>query len=292
VTSIAALVLFLRVWKPQRILNAQRQDITHRARSGTTYNARTVFRASLPWIVLTLCVVVWGTPRFSQWLNDISTIRFSVPSLHHMVFRMPPIVPTPVAEDAIFTFNWLSATGTGILIAALIAAILMGVRPRVIAQTLLHTVVVTRFTAITIAVLMGLGFLTRFCGLDATLGLALARTGVLYPFFGTLVGWIGTASTGSDTSSNVLFGSLQKVTAQQLGISPYVMAGANSGGGVMGKMIAPQSVVVATTATGTYGKEGSILRSLLIHSFALACLMGIAVFLLVHFPALTKLLLR
>lgn len=292
VTSIAVLVLFFRVWKPKRILNAQRQDITHLPRVCDTTGARTVFRASLPWIVLTLCVILWGIPRFSQWLNRVSTLQFHVPGLDQIVLRMPPVVPTPVAETAVFTLNWLSATGTGIFIAALIAAILMGIRPRAIARTFLQTVVTTRFMMITIAVLLGLGFLTRFCGLDATMGLALARTGVLYPFFGTLVGWIGTASTGSDTSSNVLFGSLQKITAQQLGISPYVMAGANSGGGVMGKMIAPQSVVVATTATGTYGKEGNILRTLLIHSFALACLMGLLVFLVVHFPVLTKLFLR
>ena len=149
-----------------------------------------------------------------------------------------------------FTFNWLSATGSGIFVAALIAALVMRLRHRAILQVFWQTVVSTRFTMITIAALMGLAFVTRFCGLDATLGLAFARTGTFYPFFGTLIGWLGTASTGSDTSANVLFGSLQKFTAQQLGISPYIMASANSGGGVMGKMVAPQSVVVASTATG------------------------------------------
>lgn len=165
-----------------------------------------------------------------------------------MVLRMPPAVSFPTPESAIFNFNWLSATGTGILFSALIAAALMRMRFSDIVEVLWQTVVSTRYTAITIAALMGLGFLTRFCGLDATLGLAFARTGVFYPFFGTLIGWVGTASTGSDTSSNVLFGSLQQVTAQQLKISPFLMTAANSGGGIMGKMIAPQSVVIASTA--------------------------------------------
>jgi lactate permease len=205
---------------------------------------------------------------------------------------MPPAVPSPAAESAVFNFNWLSATGTGILVAALIAAAFMHLKIRDVAQVFWETIVGTRFTMITIAALMGLGFLTRFCGLDGTLGLAFARTGVLYPFFGTLVGWLGTASTGSDTSSNVLFGSLQKLTAQQLGISPFMMAAANSGGGVMGKMVAPQSVVVASTATGSYGGEGSILRLVFVHSIALACLMGLLVTLVVYSPTLTRLLLR
>ncbi len=151
----------------------------------------------------------------------------------------------------------------------------MGLKLRAIADVFLETLISMRFAIITISALMAIGFLTRYCGMDATLGLALARTGVFYPFFGTLIGWLGTASTGSDTSSNVLFGSLQKLTAQQLGISPYLMTSANSTGGVMGKMIAPQSIVVATTATNQYGSEGIILRFVFLHSLALACLMGL-----------------
>jgi lactate permease len=208
------------------------------------------------------------------------------------VLRMPPAVPASVAEAAIFNFNWLSATGTGIFIAALLAGLFMGLRPRVIFQVFLQAVISFRFTVVTIAALMSIGFITRYCGMDATLGLAFARTGVFYPFFGTLIGWLGTASTGSDTSSNVLFGSLQKLTAQQLGISPYLMASANSTGGVMGKMVAPQSIVVATTATNTYGTEGTILRFVLLHSIALACLMGLLVSLIAYWPALNRMVLR
>jgi lactate permease len=291
VISLIVFVLFLRLWKPKRILNAARQDVTHLPRSLSRNHARVVVRAAVPWIILTLFVTIWGTPRFASWIDGITTLRLPIHGLDRIVFRVPPVVPAPTSEAAVFTFNWLSATGSGIFIAAILAAIVMGLRPRAILQVFVETVISTRLTMITIAALMSIGYLTRFAGLDATLGLAFARTGALYPFFGTLVGWLGTASTGSDTSSNVLFGGMQKFTAQQLGISPYIMASANSSGGVMGKMVAPQSVVVASTATGTYGNEGTIFRFVLIHSIALACLMGVLVFLLVYFPSLTRLVL-
>jgi lactate permease len=292
VISLGIFVLSLRVWKPKQILNAQRKDITHLPRSLKKNHTGLVVKAATPWVILTLFVTVWGTPRFTAWIDRMTTLRLAVPGLDHVIFRVPPVVPHPAAEAAVFTFNWLSATGSGIFVAAIIAALVMGLRYRDILQVFWHTVVSTRFTMITIGALMGLAFITRFCGLDATLGLAFARTGALYPFFGTLVGWLGTASTGSDTSANVLFGSLQKFTAQQLGISPFLMASANSGGGVMGKMVAPQSVVVASTATGIYGSEGSILRFVFLHSFILACLMGVLVSLVVYIPFLTKLVLN
>jgi lactate permease len=290
VLSIAALVLFLRLWKPRRTLNAQRADITHLPPAIRGSHAKLILRAALPWAILTACVTLWGTPPFGQLLDRISVIHLHIPSLDQVVLRMPPAVPTPTAEPAVFNFNWLSATGTGIFLAAVLAAFAMRLRPANIVKVFFETIVATRFMLITIAALMALGFITRFAGLDATLGLAFARTGVFYPFFGTLIGWLGTASTGSDTSSNVLFGSLQKITAQQLGISTALMAAANSGGGVMGKMVAPQSVVVASTATGCYGNEGSILRFVFLHSFGLACLMGLLVLALVRFPALYHLL--
>ena len=292
VVSLCAFVLFLRVWKPKRILNSRREDITHLPRSLKRNHASVVARAAVPWIILTVFVTIWGTPTFASWIDRFTTLRFHVAGLDQVVYRVPPVVPHPTPEAAVFIFNWLSATGSGILVAAIIAALVMGLRFRAILQVFWHTIVATRFTMITIAALMGLAFVTRYCGLDATLGLAFARTGTFYPFFGTLIGWLGTASTGSDTSSNVLFGSLQKFTAQQLGISPFIMASANSGGGVMGKMVAPQSVVVASTATGIYGSEGTILRFVFLHSFLLACLMGVLVSLFVYFPSLTRLLLN
>jgi lactate permease len=290
--SIAALVAFFHVWKPKRILNAARQDITRNSRAITTHRGTTVLRAAVPWITLTLCIVLWGLPGVSQRMDAVTSVRIPIEGLHQMVLRMPPAVPAPVAEAAIFNFNWLSATGTGIFIASLLAGLFMGLQLRDIWQIFLQTAVAFRFTAVTIAALMAIGFITRYCGMDATIGLAFARTGVLYPFFGTLIGWLGTASTGSDTSSNVLFGSLQKLTAQQIGISPYLMTSANSTGGVMGKMVAPQSIVVATTATDAYGMEGTILRFVILHSIALACLMGLLVSLMAYWPALNRLVLR
>ena len=292
VVSMASLIVFFRVWKPKRILSATCRDVTDQTRQLNTNGGRTILRAALPWIVLTLCVVLWGLPRFSQWIDSATTIKIPVNGLDQVVLRMPPAAPAPAAEAAVFTFNWLSATGTGIFVAAILAGLLMGMRPRAIAHIFLETMVSVRFTLVTIAALMAIGFITRYCGMDATLGLAFARTGIFYPFFGTLIGWIGTASTGSDTSSNVLFGSLQKLTAQQLHISPYLMASANSSGGVMGKMVAPQSIVVATTATKRYGSEGNILRFVLVHSIALACLVGLLVSMIAYWPALSRLIVR
>ena len=196
--------------------------------------------------------------------------------------RIPPVVAKPAAEAAVFKLNWAAATGTAILLAAVLSGFLMGLGPLELLQTFVRTVFSIRFTVATIAAMMALGFVTRYCGLDATMGLAFARTGALYPFFGTLIGWLGTATTGSDTSSNVMFGSLQKLTAQQIGVSPVLMASANSTGGVMGKMIDAQSIVVASTATQQFGQEGSILRFVFWHSLALACLTGVVVFLIAY----------
>jgi lactate permease len=201
-------------------------------------------------------------------------------------------VPKPTPEAAVFGLNWLSATGSGILIAAIISGFIMGLSfPKMVVmwwQTVWHV----RFSLMTIAAMMSLGILTRYSGVDATMGLAFARTGHFYPFFGTLLGWLGVALTGSDTSSNVLFGSLQKISAQQIGISPVLMAAANSSGGVMGKMIDAQSIVVASTATEWYGHEGDILRYVFWHSIALACLVGILVFFEAYVAPFTHLVAR
>jgi lactate permease len=185
--------------------------------------------------------------------------------------------------------NWATATGTAILVAAVLAGLLMGQGLKALAVAFAKTAFNIRFTVITIAAMMALGYITRYCGLDATLGLAFARTGALYPFFGTLIGWLGTASTGSDTSANVLFGSLQTMTAHQIGVSPVLMASANASGGVMGKMIAAPSIVVASTATQTYGQEGSILRFVFFHSLALASLVGVLVYLMAYVRPFTEL---
>ena len=281
VLTMVVLVGFLKTWKPRRILNAHGEDITAQARKRHAVSARMVFQAWLPWLILSVVVFAWGTPQFAR-LAEKATIKFPVHGLDQVVQRVPPVVTKLTIEAAVFNFNWLTATGTGILAAAILAGLAMGLGPRTLITVFVQTVFEIRFTAITIAAMLGLGFITRYCGLDATLGLAFARTGVLYPFFGTLVGWLGTASTGSDTSSNVLFGSLQMMTARQIGVSPVLMASANSTGGVMAKMMAAQSIVVASTATQTYGKEGSIPRFVFLHSVALACLTGVVVYLIAY----------
>jgi lactate permease len=244
-----------------------------------------VRQAWLPWILLSVLVFLWGVPAVKKQLDSLSAPSFDVPRLHNVVVRVHPVVPKPTPEAptkpeaAVFKLNWLSATGTGILAAALLAGLFMNFSPRELARAYLETLWRVRFSLITIAAMLALGYVTKYSGTDATLGLALARTGVLYPFFGTLLGWLGVALTGSDTASNVLFGSLQKITAEQTGLSPVLMCAANSSGGVMGKMVDAQSIVVASTATNWYGHEGSILRYVFFHSIALAALVGLLVYL-------------
>jgi lactate permease len=181
-------------------------------------------------------------------------------------------------EPAVFSLNALSATGTALLLAGVVAGLILGVGPLRLLRLYLATLMRVRVSLLTIALMVGLGFTTRYSGTDTTLGLALAASGTLYPFFSPLIGWLGVALTGSDTSSNVLFGNLQKVTAQQLGLPPILMTAANSAGGVMGKMIDAQSIVVASVATGGHPDSpdaGTILRSVFWHSIALAVLMGL-----------------
>ncbi len=238
-----------------------------------------VFRAWLPWIILSVVVFVWGLPPTKAFLDGISFPKIAVAGLDKLVLRVPPVVVKPTAEGAVFNVNWLSATGSGILLASIIGALTMGYSISGLARVYWKTLKLVRYSLLTIAAMMAIGFTTRYSGMDATLGLAFAKTGFLYPFFGTMLGWLGVALTGSDTSSNVLFGSLQKITATQLGLSPTLMAAANSSGGVMGKMIDAQSIVVASTATRWYGHEGDILRYVFFHSIALAALVGLLVFL-------------
>ena len=289
VATIVVLIVFLRFWKPKRVLNAKGQDITGLVRTRHEHSAGAIFKAWLPWLTLSVVVFAWGIPQFSQWMDRKTSIGIPVAGLHNFVQRMPPVSLAPTPEPAIFSLNWLAASGTGILVAALLAGFLMGLGPRSLLRALVRTAFTVRYTVITIAAMLGLGYVMRYCGLDATLGLAFARTGTLYPFFGTLIGWVGTATTGSDTASNVVFGSLQQVTARQIGVSPMLMVSANAVGGVMGKMIAAPSIVVASTATESYGQEGTILRYVFLHSLALASLVGVLVFLMAYVYPFTTL---
>jgi len=244
-------------------------------------------------MILSLVVFVWGVPEIKKALNSISSFDFKVPRLHEVVLRTPPVGPAGgPAEKAVFTLNWLSATGSGILLASLLAGALMGHSPARMAAIYGETLWKVRYSLLTISAMLALGYVTKYSGTDATLGLALAGTGALYPFFGTLLGWLGVALTGSDTASNVLFGGLQKITSEQLGISPILMGAANSSGGVMGKMVDAQSIVVASTATNWYGHEGAILRYVFFHSIALAALVGLLVTLQAYVPPFTSMVVK
>ena len=307
VVSMACLALFLRRWQPARVWTPRTEegtpapttgdassrslttsDLTSRAPSTTTASAR----AYVPWIILSVLVFAWGLPQVKTLLNGLSAPKLVVPGLDKAVFRVPPVVATAAPEAAVFNLNWLSATGTAILLAALVTGLVMRCPPGDIVRTYGRTLRRSSTSLITIAAMLALGYTARYSGQDAILGLAFAHTGVLYPFFGTLLGWLGVALTGSDTSSTVLFGSLQTITARKVGVSETLMAAANSSGGVMGKMIDAQSIVVASTATRWYGHEAKILRYVFRHSIALASLVGIWVMLLAYVWPITRLVVR
>jgi lactate permease len=300
VVSMACLVGFLQIWQPREIWTSPalrtRDDsagtLTNPApigaggggTAGTGILQRDASRneiiwAWVPWVILSVIVAIWGTGWFKAIVNPIFTWSYPVPGLHNVIQKVAPIVAAPTPEPAVFAFTYMSYTGTGVLIAAIISGLVMGFSPLRLVTAFLETIWVLRYSLITIASMLAIGTLTRFAGVDATLGLAFAGTGILYPFFGTLLGWLGVALTGSDTASNVLFGGLQKITSGQLGLSPILMGAANSSGGVMGKMIDAQSIVVASTATNWFGHEGTILRFVFWHSIALACLVGVLVML-------------
>jgi lactate permease len=277
-SSLVALTTLLLIWQPKQVWGLNGLDKGAAARAAPVHSRATVVRAWIPWVILSFLVFMWGLPQVKMFLDSFSTIKIPVPSLHNLVERVPPVVAQPHKEGAVFVFNWLSATGTGILLAGVFSGLIMAYRVRDMLRIYTETIFTVRFSLLTIAAMLGLGFTTRYSGLDATLGLTFAMTGPFYPFFGTMLGWLGVALTGSDTSSNVIFGSLQRITAEQIGISPTLMAAANSSGGVMGKMIDAQSIVVASTATQWYGHEGDILRYVFFHSVALAVLVGLLVF--------------
>ena len=284
IVSMVCLVLFLRVWQPKKIWTSpslRGHDVSaHEAKPPTpiTRHPRAALvRAWTPWVILSVFVFVWGLPPVKAALNGLFAPAFPIDGLHNLVQKMPPVVTKPTAEGAVYVLGLLSATGTGILFSAIVSALFMKYNPVQIVATWLRTLWLVKWSLITIVLMLALGTLTRYSGTDTTLGLAFANTGVLYPFFGTLMGWIGVAMTGSDTASNVLFGGMQRVAADQLGLSVNLMGAANSSGGVMGKMIDAQSIVVASTATKWFDHEGDILRYVFFHSIALACLVGLYV---------------
>ncbi|MBN8960734.1 MAG: L-lactate permease [Rhizobiales bacterium] len=299
--SMGALILFLRVWQPKTLWTSpalRGRDISAdlaKPDKSTTLPKLTqaeVWSSVLPWIIVCAVLLIWGTGWFKAAVNPIFTWNYAVPELHNMINKVAPIVAKPTPEAAVFSFQYLSFTGTGMLIAAIISGLVMGFSPVRIVSIYGKTIRICAVSLITISAMLAIGTLTRLSGIDATLGLAFAATGVLYPFFGTLLGWLGVALTGSDTASNVLFGNLQKITSEQLGLSSILMSAANSSGGVMGKMIDAQSIVVASTATNWYGHEGSILRFVFKHSIALACLVGLFVMLQAYVYPFTEMVVK
>jgi lactate permease len=297
-SSIGALVVLLKFWQPKDKWTPSERGVSTVPQpkvddqkfsagqpTASSPSPALVRQAWVPWILLSVLVFLWGVPAMKTTFDKLSAPSFPVPGLHNAVLRDYPVVPVPTPEkptkpeEAVFKLNWLSATGTGILVSAILAGFVMGFTVAGLMRVYWQTLARVRFSLVTIAAMLALGYVTKYSGTDATLGLALAKTGVLYPFFGTMLGWLGVALTGSDTASNVLFGSLQKITAEQTGISPVLMAAANSSGGVMGKMVDAQSIVVASTATNWYGHEGAILRYVFFHSIALAALVGALVYL-------------
>ncbi|PIL42594.1 lactate permease [Massilia eurypsychrophila] len=285
IISMGSLVLFLKVWQPKQVWRTvafanyhddSLKDVVHdEVPTHDATGARiSVVKAWMPWALLSILVFIWGTPWFKKLLDAIWSYRYPIPGLDTMIMKMPPVVKEPVLEAAVYNFNVLSMAGTGIIVSAILAGFLMGYSVRQLVKEYWETIKLVRFSLMTICAMFAVGYLTRYSGLDATLGLAFALTGAFYTLFGTMLGWLGVALTGSDTAANVLFGSLQKTTAEQLGLSPILMASANSSGGVMGKMIDAQSIVVAATATKWSGHEGDILRYVFFHSVVLAMLVG------------------
>ncbi len=303
--SMGSLAMFLKVWKPREIWTSTKilgrkddskvddpEAVAAEARASTASASISVVKAWMPWVILTVFVFVWGIPEFKKLMDGLWQWKFAIPGLDKAVLKVPPVVPKPIAEGAVFSFNVLSMAGTGILVSALLGGLLMGYSvPRLIKEYW-ETIKLVKYSLLTICAMFGIGYLTRYSGLDATMGLAFAHTGVLYPLFGTMLGWLGVALTGSDTASNVLFGGLQKTTAEQLGLSPILMASANSSGGVMGKMIDAQSIVVASTATKWYGHEGDILRYVFFHSIALAVLVGLFITLQAYVHPFTRMVIH
>ena len=318
VVSIIATLIFLRFWKPKKIWRFEYDEQAHALPQHAveimdqvggewdskkfdgfthvkTYSAGQVLKAWMPFAILSLFVLLWGLPSIKLAMNRATTPAFSVvlpngklrpgppgwdvPYLHNAVSRAAPVVAKPTPEAARYDFNWLSATGTGCFFAAIVSGLLLGLGPLRLIKTFCRTLVRMRLAMIAISFMLGLGYVTRYSGLDAVLGLAFTRTGWLFPFFGTFLGWLGVALTGSDTSSNALFGSLQRITSQQLGIDPILMCAANSAGGVMGKMVDAQSITIATSATEQVGNEGIIFRFVAWHSVALCSIVGVIVML-------------
>ncbi len=272
-TSILATALVMKLWHPANIFRLQGdvpvRETPHQHTRGEIVHAWT------PYILLVIFVLLWGYKPFKAELDKVST-QFTVPGLHRLITRTPPVSKAPEPYAAVYNFNWLSAAGTSCFLAAMAAAMVLGLGPKKFAGIYFATHRQLAFPMLTIASMLGLAQLMNYSGMTSTLGLAFAATGPSFPFFSSMLGWLGVFLTGSDTSANALFGNLQVVTANALGISPVLTAATNSAGGVMGKMISLQSIAVAVAATGMApSDEGKLFRFTLRHSVILASVVGL-----------------
>jgi lactate permease len=275
------MVAFLKVWRPKRTLDSQgnpelRAEDSPRGDLVKKHSAAAVLKGWSPFLLVSLSIFLWARPEISGLLT-FDGLKQPVPSLHRVVLRMPPVAPEAAPEDAIADCNILAVPGTAVFVSAVLAALLLGMSPARVYACFFETLRRLYPSLLAISFMVGLAYVTRYSGMDTVLGLSLTRTGPLFPFFGTLLGWLGVALTGTDAGSNALFGNLQRVTAERLGISPILMASANSSGGVMGKMIDAQSIVVSSTATHQVGNEAAIFKAVIKHSVVLACLVGMIV---------------
>ena len=270
--SLLVTVAFLKVWQPAEVMPVNGDLVVSTRR----HSAAGVLKGWSPFIVMSILIFVTGLPLISRYLN-FDALRLPMPFLHNAVLKMPPVAPMPTPEDATVNLNFLAIPGTVIFIGGVIAAFLAGLPVRTTARLFRETIVQMTPSLLAISFMVALAYVTRYSGMDTVLGLSLTGTGWLFPFFGTLLGWLGVALTGTDAGSNALFGNLQKVTAEQLNLSPILMGAANTTGGVMGKMIDAQSIVVSSSATHQQGNEAAIFKAVIWHSIVLASLVGLIV---------------
>ena len=275
-TLVVLGVFFKKIWKPNQIWRYSGEGDGLASEDRGLMSFGRLLLACSPFLLLTGFVILWGLPPIAKKLEMFSW-RLPVPGLHLQVVRMPPVVAKSYAEPAMFEFSWLASPGTGTFLAGLIAGPLAGLSFLQTLKVFYRSFWRLRLSIVAIMAMLGIGYIIRYCGMDATMGMAMSHTGVLFPFFGTMIGWLGVALSGTDAGSNALFGGLQTITANNLGLSPILMGAANSAGGVMGKMIAAQSLVIGCAATGQQGQEGAIFRVVIKHSIALVILVGLIV---------------
>jgi lactate permease len=273
IAAIICLILLFRLWQPKDCLFADGKAGS--SAPAARYNVSTIIWAWLPYVLLAVCVLCWGMPIINRVLLKTSII-IEWPALHRLVMRMPPVVPVATPYDARYSFDWLASPGTACLIASVLTALFARQSPARFVAVFWSTLKQMFLPLVTIASVLGLGGLMNYSGATSTLGLAFATTGAFFSFFSPLLGWMGVFLTGSDASSNFIFGNLQTTAARQVGLNPILTAAANSAGGVMGKMISVQSIAVAAAATGMKpSEESQLFRFTFWHSVLLVCLIGI-----------------